>query len=213
MSFKNFFSRFMPEQPEQSAPSAPKAEQTPEEKEALERFIRRAQEMQEMQEAQPVQGRKNSIPLYGDYPRERDHVPAVVRLATLRDDPVIEVLVAYAIFHGNRCVFTAARRNRISTEVCGEGIIEMIARREHRQVASMRYYELRTLTGYSRWKGGSGRVEFDQLLLSSDSVFPNRIYIRRRCHAACPDYVLELFKEYAAGSGPQIIHEGAYRDF
>lgn len=148
-----------------------------------------------------------------DHPRERNEIPAEIKFATYRDG-VWYTRAAYAIFHGNRCVFTRADRVGGSTIQHGEYIAQVIARQEGRPLESMRYYDLQTTTGYGRGGGdGVGGLEFDQLILGWENSNPEIIHTFHWFHAVCPNEVVTVFKKYVADSKKQKIYDKALTDF
>lgn len=204
---KSFFSRFVSGYPDSSAPKTARADSSGE---SVKSF---RQVMEEMSGAQSRSKKEEPPRLHYCHPRERDDIPTELKFATYREGGCY-IRVAYAIFHGNRCVFTKAERIGGSTIQHGEYVAKVIARRERRPLKSLRFYDLQTKTGYGRGGGdGAGGMEFDEIILAHDAVNIRHICIKNWIRTQCPDYVLALFKEYAADSRPQPASESDSKDF
>jgi hypothetical protein len=143
----------------------------------------------------PARILKIEPPLHLDHPRENDHIPTELKRATYREAPR-RLTVDYAIFHGNRCVFsTVIGRSSINM---GEDIAQVIARREARPLNSLRFYDLQTVTGYGTGLGGyqEGDFEFDEIILIREH---GHIYIDSWKRTSCPSYVSGLFRHLIGG--------------
>lgn len=203
--FKNFFSRLVSGYLETPAPQAAHAKPFGESIKSFDQIA------QEMSGARPRPEKKAPARIHYAHPREKNDIPTELKFATYRDG-VCYTKVAYAVFHGNRCVFTWADREGGSTIQNGEYIAQVIARRERRPLESLRFYDLQTAKGYGRsGMDGAGGMHFDEIILVRDD--PHGIHIQSWIRTDCPEHVTELFKEYAAGSRPQDPSEAASKDF
>jgi hypothetical protein len=204
---KSFFSRFASEQ---SAPRAANDDTSGAAKEPDPDFI---QQMKERAAAYPRPEKEPPPRVHYDHPRERDEVPAEFKFATYREGNRY-TRVAYAVFHGNRCVFIRADRPGGSTSQNEEYVAKVIARRERRPLESLRFYCLE-ITNARRLGNaeGVGETQFEEIILACDDAHTRHVYAKGWIDTECPDYVTELFRGYVADNRPRPASESASKDF
>jgi hypothetical protein len=99
--------------------------------------------------------------------------------------------IAYVIFDGGICVFTAVDASGPSTINCAEDVVRAIARKERKSVEELRFFDLQTHTGYNYKE--PGYVLYDELKLS----FKGRSLVVDGWKSwECPQEIREVFKEY-----------------
>jgi hypothetical protein len=147
---------------------------------------------------------------YG-HPREKDDMPAELKVSSYASDDGTSIYVAYAIFHGNRCVVTLAHGASRSFVLNCPRAAEAISGSEGREIGSLRFYHLWIEGGASRAKPGS--VRFQEVVLSRDDADAKRVFVDRNVRANCPGYVAEVFKGHMKGAVPQPDSESALDDF
>lgn len=145
-------------------------------------------------------------------PREKDYIPAELKVRSYESDDGAGVYVAYAIFHGNRCVVTLAHGASRSFILNCPRAAEAIAGQEGREIGSLRFYHLWIERDGSRaGPDNPGSVRFVEVLLARSDA--KRVFVDRNVRANCPGYVMEAFKGHVKGAVLQPDSESALDDF